>query len=299
MEPITLTFLGTGNAIPTPTRNHSALMLTYKNLGLLIDCGEGTQRQFPQAELSPHKITHLCITHWHGDHILGLPGLIQSLGMSDYAKTLHLYGPKGSVHFMHTISQLITGMPIKIEVHEVTPGTIVETPEWKIEAFAVYHECPALGYSFIIKEKTRLDKTKLKKLKLPNIPQLGQLAVGKAITVNGKTIKPSQVTYQEPERKVTVILDTGYKPILAEHAKGAQLLITEASFAQEETDKAQEYHHLTSTQAANIAKQAKAQALMLTHISQRYEHRTDLLLKEAKKVFKNTQTAKDFDSLTL
>lgn len=299
MEPITLTFLGTGNAIPTPQRNHTSMLLTYKNLGLLVDCGEGTQRQFPQASLSPHKITHICITHWHGDHILGLPGLLQSLGMSDYAKTLHLYGPKGSNHFMHAITQLMTGMPIKLEVHEINPGVIMETPEWSVEAFSVHHDCPALGYSFIIKEKTRLDKAKLKKLKLPNTPQLGQLAAGKTITINGKTIKPSQVTYQEPGRKVTIILDTGFHPHLAKHAQDANLLITEASFAQEETEKAKEYHHLTAAQAAQIAKQAKAKALMLTHISQRYEHRTDLLIKEAKKVFKNVKAANDFDVLTL
>lgn len=299
MEPITLTFLGTGNAIPTPTRNHSALMLTYKNLGLLLDCGEGTQRQFPQADLSPHKITHICITHWHGDHILGLPGLLQSLGMSDYAKTLHLYGPRGTTHFMHTIAQLMGRIPIKLEVHEVGPGTIINTPEWSVEAFAVHHDCPALGYSFIIKEKTRLDKAKLKKLKLPNTPQLGQLAAGKAITLNGKTIKPSQVTYQEPGRKVTLILDTGFHPDLAKHAKNANLLISEASFAQEETEKAKEYHHLTAPQAASLAKQAQAQALLLTHISQRYEHKPEILVKEAKKVFKNVKAAKDFDVITL
>jgi ribonuclease Z len=219
--------------------------------------------------------------------------------MSDYAKTLHLYGPKGSHQFMYTIRNLITGMPIKLEVHEVNQGTIIDNPEWQVEAFPVYHDCPALGYSFIIKEKRRLDKAKLKKLKLPNIPQLGQLAQGKTITWNGKTIKPSQVCYQEPGRKVTLILDTGHNTNLAKHAQDANLLITEASFAEEETDKAHEYHHLTSSQAAQIAKQAQAQALILTHISQRYEHQPERLVKEAKKIFKNVKATKDFDTITL
>ncbi len=299
MEPITLTFLGTGNAIPTTQRNHSALLLNYKNIGLLFDCGEGTQRQFHQASISQHKITAICLTHWHGDHILGLPGLIQSLGMSDYAKTLHLYGPKGTARFMHTITELINRLPIKIEVHEVHAGTIIETPEWEVGAFPVHHDCPAVGYSFTIKEKTRLDKAKLKKLKLPNIPQLGQLAAGKNISFKGKTIKASSVTYTEPGKQVTIILDTGFHPTLAEHAKGANLLISEASFADEETEKAKEYHHLTASQAAQVAKHAKAQALILTHISQRYEHKPELLVKEAKKVFKNVRAAKDFDVITL
>jgi ribonuclease Z len=299
MEPIILTFLGTGNAVPTAKRNHTSIFLTYKNLGIVIDCGEGTQRQFQTAGISHHKITHLCITHWHGDHILGLPGLIQSLGMSDYQKTLHLFGPLGTKHFMQAIKTLITGMPIKLEVYEILRGTILETEDCKIEAWQVHHDCPALAYTFTIKEKRRLDKEALKKSKLPNIPLLGQLAQGKDIVYQGKKYYAKEYTYTEPGRKIAIILDTGNHPDLPRIAQDADLLITEASFAEAEKEKANEYHHLTSSQAAQIAKQAQAKALMLTHISPRYEHQPERLIKEAKKIFKNVKAAQDFDVITL
>lgn len=299
MEPLTLTFLGTGNAIPTALRNHSALLLTYKENGFLFDCGEGTQRQFKQQAISLHKITSLFITHWHGDHILGIPGLLQTLAMSDYQKTLHIYGPHGTKQAMHVIRQLIHHINIPHEIHEVTPGTVINTPEYEIQASLAYHDCPALTYSFIIKEKKRLDKAKLKKYKLPNSPLLGQLAAGKDVEYKGKKIKASTVTYQEPARKVSIILDTAYNEKLIAHAQDSTLIVCESSFSKEETEKAKEYCHLTAEQAATIAKKAKADSLILTHISQRYEHKPDKILKEAKRIFKNTRIAKDGDSIVL
>lgn len=299
MEPLTLTFLGTGNAIPTPKRNHTSMLLQYKNLGIMIDCGEGTQRQISSAGISPHKITHLCITHWHGDHILGLPGLIQSLGMSDYQKTLHLFGPPGTKHFLHIIRELITGLPIKLEVYEVTRGTILETEELKLEAWPVHHDCPALAYTCTIKEKTRLDKDALKKSKLPNTPLLGELAQGKDILYQGKKIRAKEYTYTEPGKKVAIILDTSDHPSLIQIAQGADILVSEASFADADEEKAREYHHLTASQAATIAKHAGVHALALTHISQRYEHKPELLVKEAQKIFKNTKAVNDFEVITL
>src|SRR3989344_2142349 len=98
MEQFTITFLGTGNAVPTKLRNHTAILIDFLNEHILLDCGEGTQRQFKVAELSPHKLTKLLITHWHGDHVLGIPGLFQTLAMGEYYKTLEIYGPKGTMH---------------------------------------------------------------------------------------------------------------------------------------------------------------------------------------------------------
>lgn len=299
MEPFTLTFLGTGNALPTKQRNHTSMLLQYKNLGILIDCGEGTQRQFHTAELSHHKMTHICITHWHGDHILGLPGLIQTLGMGDYQKTLHLFGPPGTKHFLQIIRELITGMPIKLEVYEVTKGTILETDEFKIEAWPVYHDCPALAYTFTIKEKTRLDKDALKKSKLPNLPLLGELVKGNDITYQNKRYRAKEYTYTEPGKKIAVILDTGNHPSLIQIAHDADLLVSEASFADAEEEKAREYRHLTASQAATIAKHAGAHALVLTHISQRYGQTSSILVKEAQKIFKQTKIVNDGDVITL
>src|SRR3989344_5903298 len=106
MEKIKITFLGTGNAVPTEKRNHTAILLNYKSENILIDCGEGTQRQFKYAKLSPNKITKLLITHWHGDHVLGIPGLFQTLAMNDYQKTLEVYGPQKTEYFMSALNQL-------------------------------------------------------------------------------------------------------------------------------------------------------------------------------------------------
>lgn len=295
MEPIKITFLGTGNAIPTEKRNHSGLLLSYKDENILIDCGEGIQRQFRIAKLSPSKITKILITHWHGDHILGLPGLLQTLAMTEYKKTLDLYGPKDSKHFMSIIQELIARFKIDIRVHEVQDSIFIENKEFFIETKAMNHDSPCNAYSFVIKDKIRLDRKKLKKLKLPNSPLLGQLQAGKDITLNGKKIKAKSVSYLEPGRKVSIIMDTSLNDNAIKIASNSDVLISESSFAAEEKERALERKHLTSEDAATIAKKSKSKKLILTHLSQRYEFNPKIIEKEAKKVFKNVSLAKDFD----
>jgi ribonuclease Z len=293
MEKITFTFLGTGNAVPTPKRNHTAMLLSYKNENILIDCGEGTQRQFKIAHLSANKITKLLLTHMHGDHVLGIPGLFQTLNMNEYARTLEIYGPRGTERFIDGIEQLFK-IKIKTQVKEVF-SKFLETDEFYLEAAPMKHDAPCLAYSFVIKDKYRLDPAKLKKLKLPNSPLLRQLAEGKDITFESKKIKASDVSYHEKGRKITFILDTAINDAAIELAKSADLLVCEASFSNQESALASERMHLTAEQAATIAKKANVKKLILTHISQRYEHNPKVILEEAKKVFKNTTLAKDFD----
>ncbi|MFH1802321.1 MAG: ribonuclease Z [archaeon] len=295
MENITLTFLGTGNAVPTPKRNHTAMLLTYKNENILIDCGEGTQRQFKIAHLSPSKLTKLLITHQHGDHVLGIPGLFQTLHMNDYQKTLEVYGPRGTERFIDSLQQIFK-LKIKTRVKEIF-SKFFENDDFYLEAASMKHDTPCLAYSFVIKEKHRLDKKKLEKLKLPNSPLLKKLQEGKDITFEGKTIKASQVSYLEKGRKITFILDTAINPATIELAKDADILVCESSFSNEEADMAKERMHLTAQDAATIAKKAKVKKLILTHISQRYEHNSKIILDEAKKVFKNTTLAKDLDKI--
>lgn len=299
MTEIKLTFLGTGNAIPTKKRNHTAILASFANENILIDCGEGTQKQFRIAELSPAKLTRILITHWHGDHMLGLPGLFQTLAMSGYQKTLKLYGPKGTKRFIDLIQELIRGFNINLEVHEVSQGTIIDERDFKIETKEMSHSVPAVAYSIIIKDKIRLNKSKLKKLKLPNSPLLKDLTQGKDITFNGKKIKASQLTYEEKGKKLTIIMDTAANENAIALAKNSDLLVTESSFSKEEMEKAREYRHLTAPQAAEIAKKSKSKKLILTHISQRYEHNPAIIEKEAKKIFKNVKLAKDFDSILI
>ena len=294
MERIKITFLGTGNAVPTEKRNHTAVLLSYKNENILIDCGEGTQRQFRYAKLSPSKLTRILITHWHGDHILGLPGLFQTLGMSEYQKTLELYGPKNTYYFIEQLKKLVN-IKIPLEIKELSSGKLFENKEFYLEAEQMSHDTPALAYSFVIKDRRHLNEKKIKKLKIPNSPLLGDLQKGKDIIFNGKKIKSSQVSYLEKGKKVSIILDTSPNPNTIKLAKNSDLLICESTFSKKEEKVAREYKHLTSTDAADIAKKSKSKKLILTHISQRYEHSPEIILKEAKKLFKNTFLAKDLE----
>jgi len=296
MDEIKITFLGTGDAIPTKKRSHSAILASFANENILIDCGEGTQRQFKIAGLNYMKLTRILITHWHGDHILGLPGLLQTLALNNYSRTLHIYVPKGTRHHIDLIFKLfIFAGKIKYEVHEASHGIIVNEKDFKIESAEMSHGTPANAYSIILKDRIKLDKKKLKKFKLPNSPLIGELASGKDIVFKGKKIRAAQVVYIDKGKKVTFVLDTSFNKNAIELAKNSDLLIAESSFAAEEIAKAQEYRHLTAPQTAEIAKKSKSKKLILTHLSQRYEHNPRIIEKEAKKIFKNTKIAKDFD----
>ncbi len=298
MEPIKITFLGTGNAVPTKLRNHTAILLTYKNENILIDCGEGTQRQFRTAEISPAKLSRILLTHWHGDHILGLPGLFQTLAMSNFTKTLEVSGPKNTPVFIRELTRVFN-LKIPVQAKEFFSGIIFENSEFQIECAQMSHGTPSLAYSFTIKDKLRLDKSKLKKLKLPNSPLLKELQQGKDITFNEKKIKASQVTYLEKGRKITFILDTLPNENAVKIAKNSDILICEATFSKEDAAQAEEHKHLTAEQAAQIAKKSGSKSLVITHISQRYEAFPQIIEKEAKKVFKNTKLVKDFDILEI
>ena len=156
MEKLKLTFLGTGSAIPTKRHNHPAMLLQYKDENILIDCGEGTQRQFRKAKLNPCKLTRILITHWHGDHILGIPGLLQTLALNNYPRVLHIYGPKGTERFMSLIQSLFIHQgKIKIEIHEVSQGKFLETSDFYIESFPMRHGAPCNAYRFVEKDKIR------------------------------------------------------------------------------------------------------------------------------------------------
>ena len=298
---IPIYFLGTSQAIPTAKRNHTAMLMLYKQENILIDCGEGTQRQFRKAKINPCKLTRIFITHWHGDHILGLPGLLQTLALNKYNKTLQVYGPRGTKKFMSLMLRLfVFSGKIKVEIKEISGGKALETEDFFIKAFPVNHGPPALGYSFIEKDKRRLDKKKIKKLKLPNSPLLKKLQQGKAVRYKGKTIKANAVSRIEKGRKITFILDTRIDKSFAKEAENSDLLISESTFLEDsENGKslAFEYKHLTAKQAAEIAKKSKSEKLVLTHLSQRYSNSEGKILKEARKVFKNTSIANDLEKI--
>ncbi|MBU0957886.1 MAG: ribonuclease Z [Nanoarchaeota archaeon] len=294
---INITFLGTSGQIPTASRNHTAILVQYNEENILIDCGEGTQRQFRKAKINPGKITKILITHWHGDHILGLPGLFQTLALNGYKKELEIYGPKGTSKYIKEILNIFKFKnKLKMKIKEITSGKVAETKDLLINSRPMNHGAPSLAYSIEEKEKIRIDKKKLAKLKIPNSKLIGQLAQGKNINLNGKTIKASDLTYKEPGKKLTIIMDTKTNPSIKTLAENSDLLICESTFLDNSDNGkqlAEEYKHMTAKQAAQIAKSSKAKELILTHISQRYEHKDKLILKEAQSVFKNTKLAKD------
>ncbi len=299
MEKITITFLGTSDSIPSKTRNHTSILLSYKNESILIDCGEGTQRQFKLANLSPTKITRILITHWHGDHILGLPGLLQTLAMQNYPKTLKIYTPPKTRHFMEAIMKMFIFVGnIKYEIEEVN-GRFLENQDFYLESFPLKHGPSCNGYVFVEKDKLRIDKNKLTKLKLPPSPLIKKLVEGKDTFFNGKKISSKDITYKQKGRKISFVLDTNYSENIIVHTKNSDILVCESTYLNKDADIAKRYHHLTARQSAQIAKKAKVKRLILTHISQRYNQTTKYTEEEAKLIFKSTSIAKDLDSISL
>ncbi|MFA5174010.1 MAG: ribonuclease Z [Candidatus Pacearchaeota archaeon] len=290
-----ITFLGTSQAIPTATRNHTAILMQYKDENILIDCGEGTQRQFRKAKLNPCKLTRLLVTHWHGDHILGIPGLFQTLELNKYPKTLFIYGPKGTKKFIEEISKIfIHQNKMKIEVKEVS-GKFLETKDFTITAIPLNHGAPCNGYMFEEKNKLRINKTELKKLKISKeeIHKLKLLTQGKDIKINNKKISYKKITYGEKGKKIAFVLDTLYNSNVDKLIENSDLAIVESTYTSSEKEQAKEHKHMTAEQAARSAKKNKVKKLILTHLSQRYEHKEHLVLKEAKKYFPHTTIAED------
>ncbi len=296
---IQITFLGTGSMIPTPTRNHPATLISYKSENILIDCGEGTQLQLRKAKIAPPKITKLLISHWHGDHILGIPGFIQTLGASNYQKTLEIYGPKGTKKYLKQLmSSFICTEKINYTITEISKGKFAETEDFILEAYPLDHSAPTLGFIFKEKDTRKINLTYLKKFNLSQHPILKDLQQGKDIKFKNKLIKASQATTIKPGKKIAIITDTKQCPNINKIAKDADLLISEATHLDELKEKADRYKHLTVKQTATIAKKAKAKQLAINHISQRYKTDKEIE-KEAKSVFKNTIITKDLQNLTL
>lgn len=309
---VKLTFLGTGDAIPTVKRNHQATLLSYNSENILIDCGEGTQRQFRMAKLNPLKITRILITHWHGDHILGLPGLFQTLAFDDYKKTLHIYGPKGTKRYVSELKKIFVFKDkLNIKVEEVgdtqgrtpkniqknifTRGKFFETDDFYLEAKAMTHGPPTNAYSFVKKGKLRIDKKKLKKSGLPVGIHLKKLKQGKDIKFKGKTYKAKNLTYSSDSLKISFVMDTTFNKNIIPFVKGSDLFISESQFGSELAKKAKEHKHMIAKQVGEIAKKAKVKKLVLTHISQRYDKNPKKILNEAKKVFRNSRLVNDLD----
>ena len=296
---IEIMFLGTSSMVPTKERNHSAVFLRYKNEGILIDCGEGTQRQFKVAGIPITKVTKILITHWHGDHTLGLPGLIQSLGASEYSKRLEIFGPRGTKkHFEHMFKAFIFDQRIELVIKEVDAGIFFENKEFVLEAFELEHGTKTLGYRFTEKDRRKIDIKKVKNIGIPEGPLLGKLQDGKTIDFNGKKISPKESTYILEGRKIGFISDTVQCNNCIKIAKDVDVLICESTYHSKLEEKGGKYGHLTAKQAAMIANKANVKRLVLTHFSARYKSSKEVE-EDAKDHFNNVVAAYDFMKVRL
>lgn len=293
-----LTVLGSSSMIPTKDRNHPAFFLPFKKWGFLFDCGEGTQRQIKKAEIKPTKITHIFISHWHGDHVLGLPGLFSTLSQSDYSGKIQIYGPLGIKKQLQLVEKAFPSkLNIEIEVHEVEKGIIIDEDEFKIEALSLKHTIPCLAYKFVEKDRLRIDLKKAKKLGLSEGPSLGMLQKGKNVLKDGKKITPKDVTYTVKGASFCYITDTVYFKGLVNFAKNSTLLLCESTFLSNLEDQAKKYGHLTTHQAGSIAKEGNAQKLYLTHLSGRHAYIKEVVL-DVQKVFKKADVVKDLEKIS-
>ncbi|MFA5176263.1 MAG: ribonuclease Z [Candidatus Nanoarchaeia archaeon] len=288
-------FLGTAAMQPTKDRSLFSIILNYNEESIMIDCGEGTQRQMKIAGLKPTKLTKILISHMHGDHLFGLPGLMQYLRANDYQKTLEIYGPSKLKDFLSCVIKTGTiEENIKYNINEIKEGIIYSGKDFSIKALKLDHTGICYGFQFIEHDKRKIDLSYLKKFGLKQHPILKNLQQGKDIIWDGKKISANKATKLIKGKKIAFILDTKLCKNCYELAKDSDVLISEATYLDELKDRAELYKHMTVKQVAEIAKKANIQKLILTHFSQRYKD-TKELENEAKKYFKKQVIcAKDF-----
>ncbi|MDI6916329.1 MAG: ribonuclease Z [Thermoplasmatales archaeon] len=291
-----IVFLGTGGSWPSKNRNVSAVAVRIGRDVLLFDCGEGTQRQLMGSNVSFMKINRILISHFHGDHFLGLPGLVQSMSLNNRKKTLEIYGPTGTVKLVNIIINLGYFIPtFHFIVKDLKDNDTVKCDGYIIKAKTAEHNVPTLAYA--VEEDTRpgrFNVKKAKKLGIPEGPFFRKLQKGGNITVNGRRITSDMVLGKPRKgKKIVYISDTKPSGAIADFAKGSNVLIHDATADSSLEKKANKYGHSSARQAAMIAKKAGAKILFLTHISPRYED-AGVLEKDAKKVFPNSVVAEDF-----
>ncbi len=291
-----IVFLGTSGSWPTPKRNVSAIAVKRGPEVILLDCGEGTQRQFMASPLSFMQVSRIFLTHFHGDHFLGLPGLMQSMNFFGREAPLEICGPKGCedlVAELLSLGHFKAGYPV--HAHDLSPGASVDCGEYTVTSFEAVHTVPGLSYVLEERERAgRFDLERAQALGIPPGPLYSRLQEGQPITVAGKTVTPDQVL--GPPRRGRKIVYTGDSmphEVLVTMARGADVLIHDATSDAALEEKANRYGHSSSRQAAQVAKEAGVGLLVLTHMSPRYEDPAGLL-NDAKAVFANVRLADDF-----
>jgi ribonuclease Z len=299
---VDIIFLGSGGSIPTKKRNLPCLLIKRENELLMFDCGEAAQKQLLFIKAGINKEMKIFISHMHGDHVLGLPGLIQSFSLLGREKKLDIYGPKGIKKFLGCIKKTVPfNLSFKINIHEVSEGKILEEKTYIIEAVWANHTIPCLSFALIEKPKPgKFNPKKARKLGIPEGPLWKKLQMGESIKLGSKIIESKEVVGPpRPGAKIVYSSDTRPCKAIEDLSKNANLLIFDSTFDDSKKDKAKEYGHSTCLQAAEIAKKAKVKKLILTHLSPIYEEHEEELIKQAKKIFKKTILAEDLMKITV
>ena len=293
---LSVTFLGTGAACPTVDRNVAGLAVQREGETILFDCGEGTQRQMMRYGVG-FSFTEVFFTHFHADHMLGITGLLRTMGLQDRTMPVTLYGPRGAQRILGAAMSLgIERNKFPVEVVEIRAGDRLRRDEYDIVVFETEHRADTVGYA--LAEHTRLGRfhpERARELGVPEGPLWGRLHKGETVTLDdGRTVSPPDLV-GAPRRGRTLVYSGDTRPHLAllQAARGADLLIHEATFGGDEAERAVETGHSTAAEAARVALEAGVRRLVLTHISPRYTRDAPELLAEARAVFPETVIARD------
>ncbi len=296
---IQLTFLGTSCSTPTPERNLSSMALTFRGNWFLFDTPEGVQQRLMKTGMSYLKLEHIFISHFHGDHTLGLPGLLATMSIHERKDELHIWGPRGIGEKINQAIALGQFMPTyKITPHEIREGVLVSHKEYEISAVELNHSCKCYGFLFeAVSKAGEFQRAKAIKLKIPEGPMWGKLQRGQTIVVSGKKFTPEMVMdYSKAMNgaKIAYIMDTFPHAHYIDALKqvNVDVLIHESSFLETEKERARETMHSTALMAGEIAKRVGVKQLILTHFSPRYPNGKEME-REAKKAFAHVTAAHD------
>jgi ribonuclease Z len=292
---IRVTFLGTAAARPTVGRNVSALAVQREGTVMLFDCGEGTQRQMMRYATG-FSVDDIFFTHLHADHFLGVIGLVRTMGLQGRTEPMRLWAPRGGATILDTAVNLgVERVGFDIAVRELEPGDAVARDGYDIVAFRARHGMHSLGYALIEHERLgRFHPERAQELGVPSGPLFGRLHRGEAVEVDGRVVRPQDVVGPpRPGRRVVYTGDTRPCADTIRIAQAADLLIHDATFCDDEKDRARATGHSTAREAGKVAHKAGVARLALTHLSARYAEDVRPLEREARHVFRNTVVAYD------
>ena len=295
-----LVFLGTSGSMPTAQRAPTAILVRRGGERLLFDCAEGTQRQLLRSNVGLVELREIFLTHYHADHYLGLPGMLKTFALRGRDAPITIYGPPGLGDLFGALRRIFGKLTYPYELVEVQPGQLLEREDYALVTFPVNHGVSAVGYALVEDARPgRFDVHVADQLGIAAGPDRGALQRGESVTLSdGRVVGPEAVLGEpRPGRKVVISADTAYSQAVVEAARGADVLVHEATFAEEERERARETLHSTAAEAAAVARDADVGLLAVTHLSNRYFGGE--IEREAQEIFPNTVVPRDLDIIVV